>query len=358
MAARCQERSTGPATTLSIARSGGERVERSALVVCNRRSGSARVLARARIVRSQRAGGSGRFFSDAAATAGLVAYAEVRLGRRSLDQVVVTVLHARTLRRVRRVRFVRVDGLDFESPEVAIAADGTLVLGRAEERLRIARPGRRPQVIGPFLRDLTVQDGRTIVWTTDSGEAVRFLDLQPVPAVDGCPARSAFSPAARTDMLTVTQFKSDRTAIRVCDRATGSDPVIASASGFNEGGTQAVGVIGALGTLVAVSETFEGKSGCSARVIVVDGRTGERVRTARDGACEWTPSAPVPTVFTPARSAAWVVAGASGDRLVAMAGEQLRLLDEGARGTITDLRATDRGVAWRSGGADRAATLD
>lgn len=363
--APCRATTAGPPVTIEAVVDFGEAVERSAVYVCRRRTGRRVLVRRGRIVRRGGAAGRGRYFADAARSAGRLAFVEVRAGGRRPDAVVVSVLSPRTLRVVRRVTFLRGRGLRYDNAEVAIADDGTIAVGLLlEGPILIARPGERPvQQPGRFVGNLAVEDGVTIRWSPDYAAELVFRDLSTPPLRDGCPARSAFREVARSERLTLTA--SSTSAVRVCDRMTGGDPVVDSADDNSESTFPAVRAIGASGPVALVArETSAKGQGClETRVRVSDAAAARVTREVSAQQCRLVPAAPVPIVLAPAGAPAWISAQprdsfeAATDRVVAVDGDKLVVLDTGPPGSLIDLRATADGVAWRAAGAEKSARL-
>lgn len=360
-AAPCTKTAEGPEATIEQRGIYDGRVARSSVTICRTRTGRTRVI-RARIVRSPKRRARGRFLSAAAASATELAYVDARIGRGGRDSIVVTVLDMQTLRLARRVTFARGRGVSNDFPEVALADDGSIAVGVQEAWLRLARPGGRPIPINEgFVGGLRFEDGVTLAWGTFYGKAARFVDLATPPLQDGCPARSAFREATRTERLTVSGTGA---AVRVCDRTTGLDPVVAAYDQSAEGNSTDVLAVGAAGpvAVVGVNENFKGQGCLRSSVLVFDATAGRVVREVKGGSCAWVPAAPGPLVVAPSGAPAWVATPRSDgsekvDRLAAVDGETLRELDKGPPGSITDLRPTADGVAWRSGGVEKSSTL-
>ncbi|CAA9489353.1 MAG: hypothetical protein AVDCRST_MAG85-1137 [uncultured Solirubrobacteraceae bacterium] len=368
-AAPCRKTDEGPRASITQSGTYAERSARSSVTICLRRSGRTRVI-RASIVRSPR-GARGRYLSGAAASKTELAYVDARVGPRGgPDSIVATVLDMRTLRVARRVTFLRGRGLRSDFPDVAIADDGSLAVGLQEAWLRLARPGRRPKLLKePYLLGLRVEDGTTLAWSTFYGEDLRYLDLERPPLRDGCPMREAFDERVRTDRLIVSEADN---AVRVCDRTSGRDPVVAGFDRSSEQSSLDVSVVGATGAVAVVGiEQYEKGLGCYSQAVrVFDVDAGRVTRQAGADRCGLLPSPPrfgvpsprVPTVLAPSGAPAWVVppapySGSRDEHLAAVDGTTLRELDKGPPGSITDLRPTADGIAWRSGGAERTATL-
>lgn len=100
----------------------------------------------------------------------------------------------------------------------------------------------RPRTRGAQVRTLTATggawlvmlEGRTLRWGTPfGGTPLTYLDLTPPPVADGCPVRTHPRTILDTPQLRVTQDEVGEDgggdyALRVCDKAAGTDAVVGS----------------------------------------------------------------------------------------------------------------------------------
>lgn len=348
----------------------GSRVQ-SAIVVCDHRTGRRRALRRAVIRGADTRRPRGSLIGEVAQVGPRLAWTE---STASTDRLAVRVVVVDLVRRqvVRRwSEHGRIGYLSY--PEVALTSQGD-VAWTGIDRLRLSVGGHRPRVVARSAGALGFEDGTTLRWR-EGDEHLRYLDFRSPPTEGGCPRRGRFRVVASNAAAEVTRagytiavpdedpdLADDVTVLRACDRATGRDPVVATASVSYPSGTF-VSPLALQDRWLLVVKGFTGKGteGSASTLRTVDVR-GERPGVS--GSLSLSPSTEIAgpddrrgIAITERGSPVWET-GPDADRLVAItsAGE-LQRLDEGPLGAIAELRAQGTGVAWTNAGEPRSAEI-
>ncbi len=369
-AAACERRADGPRFTAGVARheSSSPDVLRTTAVVCDHRRAK-----RSLLRRGVMAGPNGRprgvVVGDAAAAGRRVAWIEAVTGRAGTRATVV-VADARTRRVVRRRVALRTRERGFpQTLEVVISTRGEVAWTVQTEfgddyatRLVLERPGRRPRGVAAGAAGLTLEDDRTLSWVAEIG-TIRFLELPGRRPWPGCPQRSRWKPVLATPEMLVTRASYARGAIevvRACWRATGADPVVATAHDDGSGTAPNLAVLGADARWLVfayseVESRYNPGGYCyGPEVFTVDVSAGRRVRKAVSDVpvCVEDFALPGdPVAVTDSGSPAWV----HGGRLLARGeGGKAVELD---RGEIAGLRAEGNRLHWTNAGVPKTAEL-
>jgi hypothetical protein len=342
-----------------------------AVVACDHATGRRRVLRR---------GGKGYLdgrdrrpalvFGASSADAARAAWVEARFAHGRIVETLWTVDLRRGGRRTHRVVARARDRRDIiwvaSRLGAVVLRDGSVswLTTTAQRRSRLvvgAAPGRRTRVItagGPLA--LAVEDGRTVRWRDLLRYDLHYLDVLPLPVVDGCPRRAVFThqddTLATPDVLvTYSGFDPfDAYIVRACLRETGRDPVVAQNA---EGSITTVAA--ATGEWILLTHNDATRYDCTnSEAYTLNLRTLREGRRSKEPAdlCDGT-HAPIvgSSVLTGHGVPAWVATPRGGVPTVfSIAPDGTTLtLDVGT--SITDLRVAGNGFAWTTDGIARYA---
>jgi hypothetical protein len=200
-----------------------------------------------------------------------------------------------------------------------------------------------------YFSDIALEDGRTLRLGGEDAEEFRFIDLRGQREPD-CGGRSQFKPVFATDTLVVTQAHYDRylsdSAMRVCLRATGRDPVAISTVGQDD---EQLTVVGADREWVVITDIWCWKE-CLHAVWALQAGTGRRAEQQLPANL---PQARQPLAVNEAGVAAWVADADGAARLYAGGNE----LDSGPPGSLASLRFTGTTLTWTNAGVPKSAEV-
>jgi hypothetical protein len=256
-------------------------------------------------------------------------------------------------------------GVDPSKLGVVVLGDGSpaWLVGTARGD-QVIRTGRRGRVLARGdIANLVVDDGWTLIWVDDAGQAFA-TDARRPRVVHGCPVRSRYrAELATADVRITTAYviELDVAVVRGCVRGTGRDRILSSGTDFDPG--QSTRYVTASGTwLLAVDEFGDRYSGCTdAYVRTLDLRTMRqgRIATRDDGGCDRgrAPDRGGQAAITASGVPAWVGVtpdGVASVRTLDPAGAIVDL-DSGPVRSITGLRADGDGFSWTHDGQPRHA---
>jgi hypothetical protein len=323
------------------------------------------VLRRARMVLPQDGPPAGRRITAVDAAGRRLAWGEIRrrAGGRVAGRVLVARLERGRLRVVhRRTVLRRPGGLD-----VVLTSRGELGwVTRGHVLTATIRGPARVVARNAWSSKLGLEDDRTLRWRRESRAIMRvgYEDLRPWPG-RGCPARRAFRRRAAGPMAVVstayysTYGDEKVEAVRLCDQATGADPVVLQLDGLfaDYDAFERARVSGPWAVLFSVS--VGRYPGCyAARVRVRNALSGARGRGTSFG-CERQrmPSGDDPLVVTDCGVPAWIVRSPGRSALLST-GDGLVELDSAGPDGLTGLVADGGTVRWLHDGQPRSAVLD
>jgi hypothetical protein len=337
----------------------------TAVVACDHATGRRRVLRhgdagfRIRIPRPALVLGS------ASAGGHTAAWVEARLARGRIVETLWTVDLRRGGRSQHRVvaRARDRDDMAWTGARLgaAVVRDGTVswLATTASNRSRVVIGGASGRTVtagGPV--SLAVEDGRTVRWR-DRANDYHYVDVVPVPEVDGCPRRSAFRHQAGTlstpDIL-VTYADYDPFGtypVRACLRATGRDPVVVQNA---EGSVTTVAA--ANGPWILLARDDGTRYSCTdSEAYTLNLRTLRKGRASRWEAdlCDGTHAARlgfsvvtahgVPAWISTPRGGVPTVFSVAGDRTTVVLGR-----GAGSGAVVSDLRVDGDGFSWVADG--------
>jgi hypothetical protein len=330
-------------------------IVRTTAVACD---GDRRVVVRrARLLRPASSRPTGRRIATVSGAGRRVAWGELRHARGFVSAFVgiTRIGRARPLR-VRRASVPRE-----RAPylEVLLARRGALAW-QVGHRLWRAYPQRRAWLLDEqSWGSLTIEDGRTLRWTTRGGE-LRYEELALWPE-GACPARRRFRVVAENDQVVVTAaeygpFAGDRIRVfRACLRENPNDEVISQVR-IPHGSGPGLELLAIRGEWVMLLRRVGSFHGCWFSLEVHHATLG----SGRDAPwldCGREPGPGTPLVVTEFGAAAWIVEEQHRSVLLTGVGDGVIELDVAAPGGITGLVADERAVHWLHEGEPRSAAL-
>jgi hypothetical protein len=230
-------------------------------------------------------------------------------------------------------------------------------------RVFAARPGRKPRVLGrSAFWGLGIEDDRTVRWRSAERDEPRFADLRPWRG-PGCPPRKRYRTEAESPEILVTRAWYGIDAVwdvmRICVRATGRDPVRATALNDYGSGTSLRGATIAGPWVVVLTDVRNRYTGCDRTEIAVL-RAGSRSWLGRSGAvlyCDGGLLPATPPVVTESGAPAWIARNGERSAVVTTAGYSVITLDTAGLNGITNLTADGTAIHWLHDGAPRSADL-
>jgi hypothetical protein len=345
---RCPKTPTGPPLTAARIEAHGV----TAVRVCDRRTGRRATLARGREA-------AGVQIRDVAFAGRRVAWT---IWRRTGRRATITLHEVVGRREVERRTIFRGRAGRLPWGGVAVSARGDLAweasvveFQRAGTKV-VTRAGRDGE-------SLAFEDrGATLRWLAGAGGDVVYTDLRPPRQRDGCPRRERFATLAGNEQVLVTRAAyggvEQHTAIRLCLRGEGTDPVVAQAVVYDSEG-DSLSVAGLDRTWLVLIRVHGARSLSGFEVSAIDARNGRTSRTLRvDGPSRQAipDTRTSPAVVTESSVPVWVAAELGQERVIAVTPDgTAAALDAGPGGTIANLRSDGTRVTWTNAGEPKSA---
>lgn len=216
-------------------------------------------------------------------------------------------------------------------------------------RLMIGRLGRRPRVlVRKGVRTVRVQDGRTLVWTDESGRRT-YIDMARLPRRDGCPVRSLFNRVVLANRLLVVTEGAYGGDYRICWRASGRDDVAVQSAAEVSYSFAAAGE-----HVLIQTRPWDKYQTCDRRLMgvgVFNARLQQAERPHVDlGCADYSP-----VVLAGTGAAAWITTINATDTLQVLGPDgTVGNLDTGPAGSLGALAATDTTFTWTHDGQPRS----
>jgi hypothetical protein len=365
--AACRRDPSGPPVTVTKStRSGADRLTTTRLIACDRRRGRRIVLARGRLRDTQFGLPRGTGVVGYSVAGRRVAWMKAHTGRRSVASRLHVVRVGRRVQRLRAFTISRVQpDLVLPQIDVAITSRGDLAwlaphVQRNRYRVTLERVGHRAVVVATGDIDtLGIEDDRTL--RIRVFERYRYIEIRPLRE-PRCGAREQFRPIFETATVLVTRAtygkRRQGMSVRVCRRADGRDPVVATV--YDE--VPSLDVAGADRDWVVLVESRCLNPQCAYVVGAFEAGSGRRGPGAR---FLWPPDIEDVLIPEPGRLvavsaggvAAWVSVVDGVERLVVPRRRRAHVLDSGAPGAIRDLAFAGTRLTWTNDGVPRSAEV-